>query len=100
MSARPIWFVREKFRHTYSCNLSGVTLNPATSCILGVEFTPGIAGGLSGGVVLTDNSNPDIPDNCPDWHGGSADRELYAYGQHTDGVDIAPEEKRLGRRSR
>jgi large repetitive protein len=44
--------------HT-SCNLSsGLTLNPATSCILGIEFTPATAGSLSGSIVLTDNANP------------------------------------------
>jgi hypothetical protein len=42
-----------------SCNLSSSqTLSPATSCILGIEFTPPTAGTLTGGVVLTDNSNP------------------------------------------
>jgi len=42
-----------------SCNLSSSqTLSPATSCILGVEFTPATTGTLSGSVVLTDNSNP------------------------------------------
>jgi hypothetical protein len=42
-----------------SCNLSSSqTLGPATSCILGVEFTPATTGTLNGSVVLTDNSNP------------------------------------------
>ncbi len=42
-----------------SCNLSnGQTLSLATSCILGIEFTPATAGTLSGSVVLADNSNP------------------------------------------
>lgn len=43
--------------HT-SCNSSSDTLNPATSCILGVEFTPTTAGTLSGNITLTDNANP------------------------------------------
>lgn len=42
-----------------SCTLSSSqTLTPATSCVLGIEFTPPTAGTLIGGVVLTDNSNP------------------------------------------
>jgi len=41
-----------------SCQSSGETLNPATSCILGIEFTPATAGTLSGSLVLADNSNP------------------------------------------
>ena len=42
-----------------SCTLSSSqTLSPATSCILGIEFTPPTAGTLNGSVVLTDNSNP------------------------------------------
>lgn len=42
-----------------SCNLSGgETLNPAASCILGIEFTPATAGSLSGSIILADNANP------------------------------------------
>jgi HYDIN/CFA65/VesB family protein/NHL repeat-containing protein len=42
-----------------TCNLaSGGTLNPGTSCVLGIEFTPTAAGTLNGSIVLTDNSNP------------------------------------------
>jgi len=42
-----------------SCSLaSSQTLTPATSCVLGIEFTPPAAGALNGAIVLTDNSNP------------------------------------------
>ncbi|MGH9681388.1 MAG: choice-of-anchor D domain-containing protein, partial [Candidatus Acidiferrales bacterium] len=42
-----------------SCKLpSGATLNPAGSCVLGIEFTPATAGSLSGSIVLTDNAIP------------------------------------------
>ncbi len=41
-----------------SCNSTSETLNPATSCVLGIEFTPTTGGALSGSVVLTDNANP------------------------------------------
>lgn len=41
-----------------SCKPSGDVLNPATACILGVEFNPTTTGSLSGSVVLTDDSNP------------------------------------------
>ena len=42
-----------------SCSLAGSqTLTPATSCVLGIEFTPPAAGTLNGSIVLTDNSNP------------------------------------------
>jgi NHL repeat len=42
-----------------TCNLSSVeTLNPGTSCMLGVEFTPTTAGSLSGSIVVADNANP------------------------------------------
>jgi hypothetical protein len=41
-----------------SCQSSGETLNPATSCILGIEFTPATAGSINGSMVLSDNSNP------------------------------------------
>lgn len=41
-----------------SCLSSGETLTPATSCILGIEFTPATAGTVSGSMVLADNSNP------------------------------------------
>ena len=41
-----------------SCLPSGETLNPATSCILGIEFTPATAGTVSGSLVLASNSNP------------------------------------------
>ncbi len=41
-----------------SCNSSsGQTLNPAASCVLGIEFTPTGVGSVSGSVVLTDNAN-------------------------------------------
>jgi hypothetical protein len=41
-----------------SCNSpSGQTLNPAASCVLGIEFTPTVVGSVSGSVVLTDNAN-------------------------------------------
>ena len=41
-----------------SCNSTSETLNPATSCVLGIEFTPTTGGTVSGSVVLTDNANP------------------------------------------
>jgi hypothetical protein len=41
-----------------SCNSGGETLNPAASCVLGIEFTPTTGGTVSGGIVLTDNANP------------------------------------------
>jgi hypothetical protein len=41
-----------------SCLSSGETLNPATSCVLGIEFTPAAAGTVNGSLVLADNSNP------------------------------------------
>jgi large repetitive protein len=41
-----------------SCLSSGETLNPAASCILGIEFAPSAAGNVSGSMVLADNSNP------------------------------------------
>jgi large repetitive protein len=41
-----------------SCLSSGETLNPATSCILGIEFTPTTAGSINGSMVLSDNANP------------------------------------------
>jgi hypothetical protein len=40
-----------------SCLSSGETLNPATSCILGIEFTPATSGSTNGSMVLSDNSN-------------------------------------------
>jgi hypothetical protein len=41
-----------------SCNSSSETLNPAASCVLGIQFTPTTAGAASGSVTLTDNANP------------------------------------------
>jgi len=41
-----------------SCNSTSETLNPATSCVLGIEFTPTTGGTVTGSVVLTDNANP------------------------------------------
>jgi large repetitive protein len=41
-----------------SCSLTGVSLNPATSCVLGIEFIPTTGGTASGSVVLADNANP------------------------------------------
>jgi ASPM-SPD-2-Hydin domain-containing protein len=42
-----------------SCNLStGDTLSPASSCVLGIEFTPATAGSLTGSITFTDNANP------------------------------------------
>jgi sugar lactone lactonase YvrE len=39
-----------------SCSSSGQTLDPAESCILGIEFDPLSAATFNGSVVLTDNS--------------------------------------------
>ncbi len=39
-----------------SCASNGQLLNPASGCILGIEFTPHAAGPISGSVVLTDNA--------------------------------------------
>ncbi|HWG58445.1 MAG TPA: hypothetical protein VN661_05300 [Candidatus Acidoferrales bacterium] len=42
-----------------SCSLSGSeSLAAATSCVLGIEFTPTTAGTIGGGIVLTDNATP------------------------------------------
>jgi hypothetical protein len=41
-----------------SCSLTGVSLNPATSCVLGIEFIPTTGGTVSGSIVLADNANP------------------------------------------
>jgi hypothetical protein len=39
-----------------SCNSNGQTLDPAGSCILGIEFNPAESGTIGGSVVLTDNA--------------------------------------------
>jgi sugar lactone lactonase YvrE len=39
-----------------SCSSTGQTLNPAASCVLGIEFNPTASGSISGSVVLTDNT--------------------------------------------
>jgi sugar lactone lactonase YvrE len=39
-----------------TCSSTGQTLNPATSCVLGIEFSPTATGSISGSVVLTDNT--------------------------------------------
>ncbi len=39
-----------------SCSSIGQTLNPAASCVLGIEFNPTASGGFIGGVTLTDNT--------------------------------------------
>jgi hypothetical protein len=41
-----------------SCNSTSETLNPATSCVLGIEFTPTSGGSTSGSVVIADNASP------------------------------------------
>jgi sugar lactone lactonase YvrE len=41
-----------------TCSSSGQTLNPAASCVLGIEFNPTASGGFSEGVTLTDNHLP------------------------------------------
>jgi hypothetical protein len=39
-----------------SCGERGHLLNPAASCVLGIEFNPRESGSISGSVVLTDNA--------------------------------------------
>jgi hypothetical protein len=39
-----------------TCSSTGQTLNPAASCLLGIEFNPTASGGFSGGVTLADNT--------------------------------------------
>jgi hypothetical protein len=39
-----------------SCSSSGQVLNPAASCVLGIEFSPMAAGSIGGSIVLTDNA--------------------------------------------
>lgn len=42
-----------------SCKSAGSeSLDPATSCVLGIEFAPKAAGSISGTVVLADNATP------------------------------------------
>jgi sugar lactone lactonase YvrE len=42
-----------------TCNLSsGESLSPATSCMLGIQFTPAAAGSPAGSITFTDNANP------------------------------------------
>ncbi|HEX3376795.1 MAG TPA: choice-of-anchor D domain-containing protein, partial [Candidatus Acidoferrales bacterium] len=42
-----------------TCNLpSGESLSPATSCVLGIQFTPATAGSLTGSITVIDNANP------------------------------------------
>ena len=39
-----------------SCSFSNQALNPAASCVLGIEFSPATVGGIIGSVKLTDTS--------------------------------------------
>jgi hypothetical protein len=42
-----------------SCNSTGAeTLDAATSCILGIEFTPKTTGNITGSIILADNGTP------------------------------------------
>ena len=73
-----------------SCNLAGGgTLNPATSCVLGIEFTPTTAGSLNGSITLTDNSNAGSQTIALIGTGAAAGAEVYTLSAQNPTVSIA-----------
>ena len=72
-----------------SCSSTGVSLNPATSCVLGIEFIPTTGGTVSGSVVLADNANP--ASQTIALSGTSAlPTEAYTLTATTSAVSMAP----------
>ncbi len=72
-----------------SCNSTSETLNPATSCVLGIEFTPTTGGTVSGSVVLTDNATP-ASQTIALSGTGALPTETYTLAATTSAVSLAP----------
>jgi hypothetical protein len=63
-----------------SCKTSGgETLGPASSCVLGIEFTPAAAGTISGSITLADNATPSSETIALTGTGGSATTTAATY---------------------
>jgi hypothetical protein len=72
-----------------SCSLSGSqSLNPGTSCVLGIEFIPTTAGTLNGSVVLTDDASPATHTIALTGIGGSAQPGTYTVAVNTPTVSM------------
>ena len=72
-----------------SCTSSGDTLNAATSCVLGIEFTPTAGGAVSGSVILTDNANP-TSQTISLSGTGAVPTEAYTLAATTSTVSMTP----------
>jgi hypothetical protein len=72
-----------------SCSSTGETLNAATSCILGIEFTPAAGGAVSGTVVLADNANPATQSIALSGT-GAVPTEAYTLAATTSAVSMTP----------
>jgi hypothetical protein len=73
-----------------SCNSSaGQSLDPATSCVLGIEFTPTTTGAINGTAVLADNATPASQTIALSGSGGStAGSQTYTLAAKTPTVSI------------